>query len=215
MTKSLIIFDMDGTLIDSSGLLANAINHVRSKLHLPPMPSQQIIGHINNHQVNPALYFYEVEHFEPIHEQWFSQYYSAHHDHELVVYEGVVELLTWLKEQGNRIALATNAHRVSTLESLQYLEIESFFDAVVCHDDVPNPKPAPDMLNHVLAQLQSPLDSAIFIGDGPRDEEAAQAAGMDYVMVDWGFTDHQTGKRVIQNIHELKKELGRVVKVKE
>ena len=212
MTKSLVIFDMDGTLIDSSRLLANAVNYVRSKLHLPPMPPEQIIGQVNNHRISPARYFYGIEHFEPIHEQWFSEYYTAHHEHELRVYRGVPELLTWLKEQGGRIALATNAHRISTLESLRHLEIESFFDAVVCHDDVEEPKPAPDMLYRILEQLHCPLESALFVGDGPRDEEAAEAAGMDYIMVDWGFTDHQEGKKVIHDIRELKKELEKVIK---
>jgi phosphoglycolate phosphatase len=214
MTKSLIIFDMDGTLIDSSRLLAHAVNCVRSRLHLPPMPPEQIIGQINNHQINPARYFYGSDHFEPIHEQWFSEYYTAHHDQELLVYHGVPALLIWLKEQGCRIALATNAHRASTLESLRHLGIEPFFDAVVCHDDVEHPKPAPDMLYRILEQLNCPRESALFVGDGPRDEEAAEAAEMDYIMVDWGFTEHPQGKKVIHNVRELKEALEKAIKMR-
>ncbi len=204
--KSLVIFDMDGTLIDSSGLLANAINHVRAKLGLPPMPHDQIIGQVNNHQVNPAHYFYEVERFEPIHETWFSEYYSAHHDRQLRLYDGIRELLVSLKEQGRVLAVATNAYRSSTLESLRSLSIESYFDALVCQDDVPRPKPAPDMLYHLLEKLNTPREKAVFVGDGPRDEEAAQAAEIDYMMVEWGFTDH-ADKPVIKSVEELKRKL--------
>ena len=202
MTKSLIIFDMDGTLIDSSRLLANAINYVRGKLALPPMPPQYIIAEINNHQHNPARFFYETDQFEPIHEEWFGEYYTAHHHEELQLYDGIRELLIVLKEQGRHLAVATNAYRSSTIESLRALEIEHFFDAVVCQDDVANPKPAPEMLYRILDRLQTPKENAIFIGDGPRDEEAAQAAGIDYIMVDWGFTDHHD-RAVVKSVEEL------------
>jgi phosphoglycolate phosphatase len=207
MARELIIFDMDGTLIDSSRLLANTINHVRAQLSLPSLPHDQIIGQVNNHQINPAYYFYEVEHFEPIHEEWFSNYYTAHHSDELELYDGIYEILSWLRKRGTMIALATNAYRSSTLESLRHLKIEHFFDAIVCHDDVEKPKPAPDMLYALLNTLNVPQHNALFIGDGPRDEEAAEAARIDYIMVDWGFTDHDNDKEVISSVQALKNAL--------
>jgi len=209
MGKSLIIFDMDGTLIDSSRLLANAINFVRGKLGLAPMPHDAIVGHVNNNQLNPAKYFYDVDRFEPIHEQWFSTYYTVHHDQELALYEGIPELLSWLRRRGTTVALATNARRNSTLESLRHLAIEEAFDAVICQDDVEHPKPAPDMLHALLDGLGHTREAALFIGDGPRDEESAQTAGIDYIMVDWGFTEHHPDKKVVQSVAELKKILER------
>ena len=204
MRYPLVIFDMDGTLIDSSRLLANAINHVRAQLHLPPMPQSAIIGQVNNHQINPAKYFYEVDRFEPVHETWFSEYYSAHHATELRLYTGIRSLLSQLHDRGTTLALATNAYRVSTLESLGHLGIDSLFDTIVCHDDVPNPKPAPDMLYHILEEHHLLKKSAVFIGDGPRDEEAAEAAGIDYIMVDWGYTEHDEEKEVVRNVEALR-----------
>ena len=204
MTYDLIIFDMDGTLVDSSHLLANAINHVRSRLDLPPMPHESIIGAVNDHHLNPARYFYEVEQFLPIHEQYFSEYYTKHHTAQLALYEGIKPLLESLKSSGIALALATNAHRISALESLEHLGIASCFDAIACHDDVPHPKPAPDMLYHILETLHLPAQSALFVGDGPRDEEAAAAAGVDYLMVDWGFTEHAKDKRVVRSVEALR-----------
>jgi len=204
MATSLVVFDMDGTLVDSSHLLANAINHVRAQLRLPPMPAEQIIGQVNNHQLNPAQYFYEVEKFEPIHEKWFSQYYSANHHAQLQLYEGIFSLLEWLKASNVRIALATNAYRISALESLEHLGIHSFFDAIACHDDVAHPKPNPEMLYRILDDQHVPREHTVFVGDGPRDEEAAEAAGVDYIMVDWGFTEHDHDKYVIKNVDALR-----------
>ncbi len=203
MAYDLVIFDMDGTLVNSSQLLANAINHVRAQLDLPPMPQSAIIGQVNNLQINPAQYFYEVDQFEPIHERWFSEYYSAHHATELQLYDGIRSLLMQLHDRGIAIALATNAYRISALESLEHLGIASLFDAVACHDDVIHPKPAPDMLYRILEELHIPKESAVFVGDGPRDEEAAEAAGIDYIMVDWGYTEHEEGKRVVRSVEEL------------
>ena len=211
MRKSLIIFDMDGTLVDSSLLLANAINHVRGHLGLDPLPIDAIIGYVNDHRINPAQYFYEAEHFEPIHEQLFSGYYSQNHHTQLRLYEGILPLLEWLRSSQVRIALATNAHRISTLESLRHLQIESCFDAVVCHDDVPRAKPSPDMLFRAIEMTETSVAESLFIGDGPRDEEAAHAAGIDYRMVDWGFTEHDKGKKVIKSIEALREELERVL----
>ncbi len=203
MAYDLVIFDMDGTLIDSSRLLANTINHVRAQLDLPPMPQDAIVGQVNNHQINPAQYFYEVDQFEPIHETWFSEYYSANHATELQLYEGIRSLLSQLHDRGTAIALATNAYRISALESLEHLGIASLFDAVACHDDVIHPKPAPDMLYRILEELHIPKESTVFVGDGPRDEEASEAAGIDYIMVDWGYTEHEDGKRVVRSVEGL------------
>jgi phosphoglycolate phosphatase len=207
MGKQLILFDMDGTLVDSSHLLVNTINHVRAQLSLPPMPFEIILSHVNDPHINPAHFFYEAEVFRPIHEQWFSEYYTAHHSRQLVLYPGIRQLIEELRERGLGIGLATNAYRQSTLESLRHLEIESCFDAIVCHDDVARPKPAPDMLEAILRALKIPRDAALFVGDGPRDEAAAQAAGVEYVMVDWGFTEHADDQEVVRSATELRERI--------
>ena len=211
MKKSLVIFDMDGTLIDSSRTIANAINHVRRNMGLRPMSYEQIISKVNDHTISPAEYFYEVDHFEPVHEQWFNEYYTQNHATELALYPGIYELLAWLKGRGVKVALATNAYRISTLESLRHFGIEKFFDAVACADDVRQPKPYPDMLYKILLDLDKTNEEAIFVGDGPRDEDAAEAAAMDYLMVDWGFTEHGRDKSVISSVAELKERLAALV----
>jgi len=209
--KSLVIFDMDGTLIDSSATIANSINHVRKNLNLKPMQNEHIISKINDHTVSPAEYFYEIDEFEPIHEQWFSEYYSQHHGRELALYDGIYELLQSLHARGVQIALATNAYRVSTLESLKHFGIEGYFDMIVCADDVRRGKPYPDMLYKILLELDTDNDRAIFVGDGPRDEDASEAAYIDYLMVDWGFTEHSKDSKVICTTDELSSTLDKLL----
>ncbi len=205
MKKELIIFDMDGTLVNSSITIANAINYVREQLGFEPMDPQYILERVNDHTINPAQVFYHAKTFERDHERWFSEYYTKHHGKELVLYEGIKELLEALKHSGFKLAVATNAYRRSTIESLTHLGIYVYFDAIACYDDVYKGKPYPDMLFKLLEELHVKKEDALFIGDGPRDEQAAKRAGIDYIMVDWGFTEHDSNKRVVHSVEELKK----------
>ncbi len=201
--KSLVIFDMDGTLVNSSVTIANAINHVREHLGLSPMDPEEILKKVNDHTIDPARTFYNARRFEPFHEHHFTQYYTANHDKELLLYDGIKPLLEGLKSRGKSIALATNAYRNSTLESLNHLGIHDYFDAIACYDDVPEGKPAPDMLYRILDETSHSREQALFIGDGPRDQMAAKRAGMDYIMVDWGFSDHSEAVQSVDALHHL------------
>ena len=200
--KELIIFDMDGTLVNSSITIANAINYVRKQLGFAPMDPETILAHVNDPSINPAQFFYHAPKFAHDHERWFSEYYTRHHDKELVLYNGIRELLMELKEAGFKLAVATNAYRKSTIESLTHLGIYVLFDAIACYDDVYKGKPYPDMLLKLLEELNVRKERALFIGDGPRDEQAAKRAGIDYLMVDWGFTDHEHDN-VVHTVEEL------------
>jgi phosphoglycolate phosphatase len=99
--------------------------------------------------------------------------------------------------------VATNAYRGSTIESLSHLDIYGHFDAIACYDDVPKGKPHPDMLHKILNELEIDANEALFIGDGPRDEMASKKAEIDYIMVDWGFTDHSDAVRSVGDLHSM------------
>ena len=203
MEKELIIFDMDGTLVNSSLTIANAINYVRQNLGLEEMEQEHILRLVNDHTINPAQTFYNAKAFEAQHEKWFSEYYSNNHANQLVLYEGIDTLLLSLKEKGHTLAVATNAYRVSTLESLTHLQIDHLFDSIACYDDVAQGKPHPDMLYKVLDEVGHHANEALFIGDGPRDELASKRAQIDYIMVDWGFTEHSDAVRNVQDLHSI------------
>jgi len=207
MKKELIIFDMDGTLVNSSITIANAINYVRRQLGFEPMDTALILSKVNDHTINPAQFFYHAPKFAHDHERWFSEYYTRNHDKELVLYDGIRELLDDLKHAGYKLAVATNAYRRSTIESLSHLGIYVYFDAIACYDDVYKGKPYPDMLFKLLEELHVSKEASLFIGDGPRDEQAAKRAGIDYIMVDWGFTEHESGKQVVHSVEALKQML--------
>ncbi|CAA6817928.1 MAG: Haloacid dehalogenase [uncultured Sulfurovum sp.] len=202
--KKLIIFDMDGTLVDSSITIVNAINYVRSKLNLEALDKELILTKVNDPLLNPALFFYEVEEFSEEHEQWFSQYYTDNHEKELELYKGIEALLKELKEKNYILAIATNAYKGSTLESLGHLKILDYFSSIACYDDVNRGKPAPDMLEKNLKDLKLEISDAIFVGDSERDLMAANTLKMDYIMINWGFSDYEDA---IHSIDKLKEKI--------
>jgi phosphoglycolate phosphatase len=201
--KKLIIFDMDGTLVNSSLTIANAINYVRKNLGFEAMEQEYILRLVNDHTINPAQTFYHAQAFDADHERWFSEYYTKNHENELVLYEGIKELLESLKDKGHALAVATNAYRGSTIESLTHLEVYDHFDAIACYDDVSQGKPHPAMLHKILDELEHSTHDTLFIGDGPRDEMASKRAEIDYIMVDWGFTDHTDAVRSVGDLHDI------------
>ena len=202
--KKLVIFDMDGTLVDSSVTIVNAINHVRSKLKLVSLDRELILNKVNDPALNPALFFYEVEEFSTEHEQWFSEYYTNNHEKELELYDGIDKLLKELKEKGYALAISTNAYRNSTLESLGHLNILDYFSSIACYDDVGRGKPAPDMLEKNLEDLRLEVKDSIFIGDSERDLMAANNLKMDYIMINWGFSDYEDA---IHSVDKLKEKI--------
>jgi len=203
MSQKLIIFDMDGTLVNSSLTIANAINYVRKNLGFEPMDQREILKMVNDHTLNPAKTFYHAEAFDADHERWFSEYYTRNHEKELVLYDGIKEMLDTLKREGHALAVATNAYRGSTIESLTHLDVYDHFDAIACYDDVEKGKPYPDMLYKLLEELNHSNDRSIFVGDGPRDEMASKNADIPYVMVDWGFTEHKDAVRSVEALKEI------------
>ena len=203
MQKKLIIFDMDGTLVNSSLTIANAINYVRKNLGFEAMEQAHILRHVNEPDIHPAQFFYHTNVFDADHERWFSEYYTKNHENELVLYAGIKEMLESLKDKGHTLGVATNAYRGSTIESLTHLDVYDLFDGIACYDDVAQGKPHPDMLHKLLDELEHNSHESLFIGDGPRDEIASQRAEIDYIMVDWGFTEHTDAVRTVSELHKM------------
>ena len=201
-SKKLIIFDMDGTLVDSSITIVNAINHVRSKLGLMTLDTELILTKVNDPELNPAEFFYETDTFSSEQEAWFSNYYTENHEKELQLYKGIDALLKELKNSNYTLAIATNAYRGSTLESLGHLNIVDYFSSIACYDDVGRGKPAPDMLEKNLKDTKFKSEEAIFIGDSKRDLMAAQSLNMDYIMINWGFSDYEDAIHSVEKLKE-------------
>jgi len=204
MKKQLIIFDMDGTLINSGDVITNTINFVRTNLGLEKIQKELMLSMLNNPDVNAAEYFYGTSEFTDEQTELFTKYYDENCTKEISLYDGIYELLDELKQKGFILSVATNASADFATKMLKALDIYKFFDFVVGANMVENPKPKPDMLELTLKQLDIDVSNSLLIGDSLKDTRAAESINMKAILVNWGFSKYENE---ISNIDELKKEL--------
>jgi len=200
LSKKLIIFDMDGTLIDSGDAISNTINFVRTHIGLKPMSKVQLLQNINNPNINSAKYFYGTKEFTPQQTLLFGKYYDRHCVNDIVIYDGIKELVAKLSKT-HILCVATNASKEFAIKMLDSVGILEYFKMVVGYTCVTNPKPAPDMLNLICNSLNISPKESVLIGDSLKDKQSASCIGMDSIIVNWGFTKHSNG--AIKHISEL------------
>ncbi|MGB5793954.1 HAD family hydrolase [Poseidonibacter sp.] len=197
----LIIFDMDGTLINSGFAITNTINYVRTNLGLEELESNYILENVNDPNINSAEFFYGTKEFTDQQTKLFGEYYNEHCLHDLVVYDGIKELIDTLKNDFT-LAVATNANSVYAKKMLNHVELGSYFPTILGYDSVSKPKPHPEMVNKILDKHDILKHNAQVIGDSHKDIMAATNAGVDSVLVNWGFSNHE--KDAIETVEELK-----------
>ncbi|NLN13143.1 MAG: HAD family hydrolase, partial [Arcobacter skirrowii] len=123
---------------------------------------------------------------------------------DLHLYDGVKELLDDLKGEF-KFSVATNANSDYARKMLGHLEIDRYFNSILGYNDVLAPKPKPDMINRILDLNSIKKENAQLFGDSTKDTIAAFNAGVDGVLVNWGFSNHNEG--AISNIDELRREI--------
>jgi phosphoglycolate phosphatase len=192
---------MDGTLIDSSRLIGGAINHVRDALGLTPMPIDHIVKHVNEPSINPAEFFYKTPSFTDEQYRLFDEYYHNNLTDSITLYDGIIELLDALKTK--TLTVATNASDAFANRLLEEMELSHYFTHIQGVNGILKSKPSPDMLNHLLKQTQIDKHATVLIGDSIKDKLAADQAGIDSFLVNWGFTEHAEG--ALASVEELQK----------
>jgi phosphoglycolate phosphatase len=192
-----LLFDLDGTLIDSVPDLAAAIDQMLVQLGRPvagqPLVAEWVGNGADmlvrralcdgNDMRAQALDAAEVAAARAL----FDPFYLEHLNDATGVYPGVEKTLTILAVLGIRMALVTNKPRVFTDVLLDALGWRPYFDAVVCGDDLPQRKPDPAQILHACELMAVEPQQAIMVGDSRNDMYAGKAAGCMTVAVPYGY----------------------------
>lgn len=179
-----VFFDMDGTLIDSANAISSAVNEIRAELKLSPLKREDIMRIINTPQIDWAKELYEMKNFNhSSFKDGFEKYFIKHYQQSVVLFEGIKEILDFLKEQKCYLAIATNAPQSSLTQILNKHNILPYFDKILGVSVGIEPKPSPMML-HLLKEEAS-YQTSLFIGDSAKDKEAAQRADIPYYHAKW------------------------------
>jgi phosphoglycolate phosphatase len=183
--RRIVIFDLDGTLIDSRADLASAGNHSRVAVGLPALPEASVLGFVGDglDRLIERLVPTVADRGQAM--AAFSAYYLAHCCDHTKPYAGIVELLTQLRERQWMMAVATNKPLVFTTAILSGCGITNYFSAVRGGDG-PR-KPDPQQLTDIMTTLGAKANDCWMIGDHHTDIHAGRAAGCRVAFCTWGI----------------------------
>jgi phosphoglycolate phosphatase len=173
-----VVFDLDGTLVDSCEDIARAANHCLAAAGLPQRTHREIQGFVGDGARHLLARASRLDLADPRLEkllEHFFVYYTEHATDHTVLVPGAADVLAALSHLPR--ALCTNKPRATTLALLEGLGIADAFDAVVAAGDVPHHKPHPAPLERVGQLLGLPCRQLVLVGDGPQDIACARAAG--------------------------------------
>ncbi len=190
-TIQLIIFDLDGTLIDSLEDLAAATNHMLTSLGRKPAGLDQVRGYVGQgarrlvERAMPAATAEEIE----IGLNVFLAFNEAHIVDRTRLYPGALETLTALRDGGMTMAVVSNKNVALCRKVLTTLAADRFFATIIGADSLALRKPSPEPLLMVLRELGVPADRALMVGDSINDIAAGNAAGIATVGCTFGYGD--------------------------
>ena len=177
MPFAAVLFDFDGTLADSYPAIAASVNHVRASRGLPPLSVPGVTRHVGR---GPE---YLLTHTVPGGDLAADiACYRAHHPAVMLagtrLLPGAAEVIAALHRAGKRLGLCSNKPRFFSQQLLEHLGIAGYFTVVLGPEDVPRPKPAPDMLHAAVKKLDLAAAQVLYIGDMTVDIATARAAGL-------------------------------------
>ena len=189
--KKLVIFDLDGTLLDTIADLAESANHALKQLGYPTRDVEKIRTFVGN-GVNKLL-FRALPDEEKNEENMmrmrthFVPYYDAHNADLSAPYPGIVALLEELQAKGLRMAVASNKYQEATVKLVKhYFPMIDFVEVLGQREGI-NVKPDPTIVFDILKKAGVSKEETLYVGDSGVDMQTAINAGVDAIGVTWGF----------------------------
>ena len=184
-----VIFDLDGTLLNTLEDLADAVNHVMRENGYPQRTLEEVRRFVGNgirrlmEQAVPEGV--TGENFEHVFEE-FRNYYTEHCQVKTCAYDGIMPLLEQLHAKGYAMAIVSNKNHGAVCE-LNNIYFKDFIRVAIGQKDGIRKKPAPDTVFQALKELGKTAETAVYVGDSEVDFATAKNSGMDCALVTWGF----------------------------
>ena len=198
--KFTVLFDLDGTLIDTAPDLMNAHNHVMQKFGYETKSTDEIrnlvgkgaasmIGRSLWNQARKELKKIDDEKIKSKMVDEFIDYYGKNIAVESRLLPGVLDFLKWCKKNNISMAVCTNKTEHLAVDLLKQINVYDYFEYVAGYNTFDYCKPDPRHLTNVIEIIQGELKKSIMIGDSETDSESAKAAGLPFILVEDGYTD--------------------------
>lgn len=185
MRFPVVLFDLDGTLIDSGPIILESMEHAVLTVLGREISRDELGLTIGGQGIVAQMQAIDVEHADELLEAY-KQHNDGLHD-TLEAFDDLLVLLPGLRAEGRKLGIVTaKRHRTVALALDRFPALREDFDIVVAHEDTERHKPDPDPVLHALDQLGATPQQAVYIGDSPFDIRAAKSAGTFAVAVAWG-----------------------------
>jgi len=179
-----VLFDLDGTLIDSGAIILSSFRHATRTVLGREIPDEQLLATVGGSNLVEQMRLLDGERVEEL-----VQVYREHNEplHEnLQACPGILDLLPRLRQRGQRLGIVTAKRRASVELAFAVLPLRDLFEVVVTAEDTTRHKPDPEPIELGLARFRVAAEGAVYVGDSPFDIRAARAAGVYAVAVTWG-----------------------------
>ncbi|GIO55875.1 pyrophosphatase PpaX [Paenibacillus cineris] len=181
-----VLFDLDGTIIDTNELIISSFMHVLEK-HVPTPLTREVIIPKMGMTLEQQLQFFsgseDVTHFH----QAYRTYNDAHHDEMVQPFPHVLEVIKELDRRGITMGVVTTKNKPGTFRVLEMFGLDKYMKAIVTVMDVEHPKPHPEPVLMAISQLGADPAATLMVGDSPVDIQSAKAAGALSAGVAWSL----------------------------
>jgi N-acetyl-D-muramate 6-phosphate phosphatase len=185
-----VLFDLDGTLVDTAPDLGYALNLQRARHGLPFLSDQTIRPYASHGSRGLLAIGFGLQpqdsNFEAMREEYLALYTEVM-TRQPVLFDGMEETLSAIEDRGLQWGIVTNKPRRFTLPIVEALGLTERATAVISGDDAPQPKPSPQTLLMACERMQLQPQKAIYLGDAERDVQAGSAAGMTTLVALFGY----------------------------
>lgn len=183
---STVLFDLDGTLIDSIRLIIDSYHHTLAVHGLPPRSDEEWLAGIGTPLwVQFRHWADDPERLEAM-VATYREYNLAHHDRMVQPYPGVVDAVRDLQARGLRLGVVTSKNVSGARRGLRLIGLEEAMEVIVGADDVQNPKPHPEPVHLAMERLGVDPGRTVYVGDSLHDMHAGRGAGVRTAAVLWG-----------------------------
>ena len=193
MKYDVILYDMDGTVLDTLGDLCDSMNHALELFSFPPVSVQQTARYLGNGAKRYTVLSCPegtdeetIEKVLAVYRPW----YGEHCRIKTAPYEGIVELMKKLRAMGIKQAVVSNKPD-SAVKSLADEFFPGLLELAIGESSEVRRKPAPDSVLAAAKKMNIPLEKCVYIGDSEVDIATAKNAGMDCIAVTWGFRSRE------------------------
>ena len=212
-----ILFDLDGTLVDTAPDLMNAHNHVMKKYGYPTKSTEEIrnlVGQGAGAMLGRSIWGQAKKEFGKIDDKKikkemvedFVNFYGKNIVNESTLINGVKDFLKWCKEKTISMAVCTNKQEHLAIDLLKKIGINDYFEYVAGHNTFDYCKPDPRHLTSVIEILGGDVKKSLMIGDSETDANAAKAASIPVILLENGYTEKNTNE--IYHNHLIKDFIG-------